>query len=68
MQLKNELSPDHLCMCFEAAKDFLHSKRQRPEGVIDVKTGNYKDTYVWAGARVKNMADTTEPGKYEGVN
>lgn len=55
-------------MCFEAAKDFLNSKRQRPEGVIDVKTGNYKDTYVWAGARVKNMADTTEPGKYEGVN
>ena len=58
-----DLLPDDIAMCAEVTRDYLHSKRQRPEGIINKKTGAWESFFVWDGGVKSDRPDKSEPGK-----
>ena len=51
-------------LCVKIVKDFHNSKAQKPTGVLDKDSGEFKHYFVWAGGTKKEVPDATEPGKY----
>ncbi len=50
-------------LCLKIVKDFHDTKAQKPTGVLDRESGEYKHFFVWAGGIKKQTPDATEPGK-----
>ena len=50
-------------LCVKIVKEFNESKAQKPTGVLDKDSGEFKHFFVWAGGIKKEMPDKTEPGK-----
>ena len=54
--------------CENVVTEFHDSKAQKPTGVLDRDSGEFKHYFVWAGGAKKDKADPTEPGKYLNIS
>ena len=55
----NNLSKKDNDLCVKIIKDFNDSKAQKPTGVLDKNSGEFKHYFVWAGGTKKEIPDTT---------
>lgn len=64
VHIENDLTAEEMAICKEVTDEFVYSKRQKPEGIIDKNTGYYVNYCVWAGGVKHNIddPDPSEPG------